>query len=287
MRPSRPRHATALLAAVALSAACSVPGAPISQESDAVTTTRLSYGDAPDQWVDLSWPNPTDRVRGMLPVVVFVHGGFWQQAYGADLMAPLVADAVARGYVAANVEYRRVGGGGGWPQTFADVAAAIDVLAASSGPLDLDRVVVVGHSAGGHLAVWAASRPGIPPGEVGAAPTVVACAAVSQAGVVALERAAREGVGGTAVESLMGGGPGEVPERYMVGDPVALAPPPVPVLLVHAPEDTLVPFSQSEAYVEVAGERAELSPVPGDHFTVIDPGDPSWATTMDWVARTC
>lgn len=276
-----------LLCLAVLATACSVPGTPTSQESDAVTTTRLAYGDAPDQWVDLSWPTTTDRAPGPLPVVVFVHGGFWQQAYGADLMAPLAADAVARGFVAANVEYRRVGGSGGWPTTFADVAAAVDVLAASSGPLDLDRVVVVGHSAGGHLAAWAASRPAIPAGEVGAAPTVVACAAVSQAGVVALARAAREGVGGTAVASLMGGGPEEVPERYAVGDPSALAPPPVPVLLVHATEDVLVPVSQSEAYAEVAGDRAELSTVSGDHFTVIDPRDGSWSMTVDWIRGTC
>ena len=245
---------------------------------------QLTYGPSDEQVVDLAWPSEAD---GPLPVVVLVHGGFWRQSYGKDLMVPLARDAVIRGYATANVEYRRVGGAGGWPATFEDVAAAVDALAGADAPLDLDRVVVVGHSAGGHLAAWAASRPNIPDGEVGADPRVVACAAVSQAGVVALARSAREGVGNGATDDLMGGGPDEVPERYAVGDPLALAPPPVPVLLVHGRSDDNVPFSQSEAYAQAAGDRAELRPVEGDHFTVIDPGDDSWAATMDWIADTC
>ena len=246
--------------------------------------TTLTYGPSDEQVVDLAWPSEGD---GPFPVVLLVHGGFWRQAYGKDLMVPLARDAVLRGYATANVEYRRVGGDGGWPTTFQDVAAAVDVLADADAPLDLDRVAVIGHSAGGHLATWVVSRPRIPAGEPGAEPRVRPCAAVSQAGVVALARSARESVGGTATIDLMGGGPDEVPDRYAVGDPVALAPPPVPVLLVHGTGDDRVPMSQSDTYAEAAGAAADLRRVDGDHFTVIDPGDGSWDLTMDWVAQRC
>lgn len=245
---------------------------------------QLSYGPSDEQVVDLRWP---EQGEGPFPVVVLVHGGFWRQQYGRDLMVPLSRDALIRGYATANVEYRRVGGDGGWPATFADVAAAVDALADADAPIDLDRVVVVGHSAGGHLAAWVASRAAIPAGEVGADPVVTPCAAVSQAGVVALADAARAGVGAGAVRDLLGGDPDEVPDRYAVADPSALAPPPVPVLLVHAPGDDNVPISQSEAYADRAGAQAELVRVDGDHFTVIDPGDASWELTMEWVAGRC
>ena len=259
-------------------------GAGTADEEARVQRTTLSYGASAEQVVDLAWPTEGDAP---FPVLVLVHGGFWRQAYGKDLMVPLSRDAIMRGYAAANVEYRRVGGEGGWPATFEDLAAATDALAEADAPLDLDRVVVVGHSAGGHLAAWVASRPRIPGGEVGADPVVVPCAAVSQAGVVSLARSAREGVGGDATTALMGGGPDEVPARYAVGDPTALAPPPVPVLLVHGTGDDTVPVTQAEAYAEAAGDRAELRRVDGDHFTVIDPGDESWELTMDWIARHC
>lgn len=253
------------------------------EEPTAVHRLQLSHGETDEQVVDLQWPEET----GPFPVVVLVHGGFWRQQYGKDLMVPLARDAVMRGYATANVEYRRVGGAGGWPATFVDLAAAIDVLADADAPLDLGRVVVVGHSAGGQLAAWGVSRPALPPDAIGAGPAVRPCAAVSLAGVVDLATAAREAVGDTAVPDLMGGGPDEVPERYMVGDPAALAPPPVPVLLVHARDDDRVPLSQSVAYAEVAGEAAQLSVVDGDHFTVIDPADASWDLAMDWIESRC
>jgi acetyl esterase/lipase len=246
--------------------------------------TTFAYGETEEQVVDLQWP---DEGAGPFPVVVLVHGGFWRQQYGRDLMAGLADDAVGRGWATANVEYRRVGGAGGWPATFVDVADAVDALARVDAPLDLDRVAVVGHSAGGHMAAWVASRRAIPTGEVGADPVVTPCAAVSQAGVVALAEAGRAGIGEGAVTDLMGGGPEAVPDRYAVGDPLALAPPPVPLLLVHARGDDRVPFDQSQVYADAVGAPAELHPVPGDHFTVIDPHDPSWDDTMDWLAARC
>lgn len=255
-------------------------------------TTQLSYGGSDEQVVDLHWPEDggpaAEPARGApFPVVVLIHGGFWRQQHGKDLMVPLARDAVMRGYATANVEYRRVGGSGGWPATYVDLAAGIDALAGADAPLDLDRVIVVGHSAGGHLAVWATARPTLPADAVGAGPAVQPCAAVSLAGVVDLATAARESVGDTAVPDLMGGGPDEVPDRYAVGDPAALVPPPAPVLLVHARDDDRVPLSQSVAYADAAGEAAQLSVVDGDHFTVIDPSDPSWDLAMGWIDDQC
>lgn len=246
--------------------------------------TQLSYGETDEQVVDLAWPEETD---GSCAVVVFLHGGFWRQQYGKDLMVPLARDAVMRGYATANVEYRRVGGAGGWPATFEDVAAAVDALVDADAPLDLDRVVVVGHSAGGHLAAWVASRSSLLDGAVGAGPSVTPCAAVSLAGVVDLALGADDGVGAGAVPDLMGGSPREVPDRYAVGDPVALAPPPVPVLALHARDDDRVPLSLSVSYTDAGGDAVELALVDGDHFTVIDPSDPSWTQAMAWIDDHC
>ncbi|MDQ1648075.1 MAG: hypothetical protein QOG60_132 [Frankiaceae bacterium] len=115
-----------------------------------------SDGDLPDQVGDLLLP---PDVSGPLPVVVLVHGGFWREPYRRDTLAPFAAAITAKGYATWSVEYRRVGASaGGYPQTTDDVLAAFDVLPNLSASLDLDRVTVVGHSAGGHLALWLAAH---------------------------------------------------------------------------------------------------------------------------------
>jgi acetyl esterase/lipase len=235
---------------------------------------RIPYGDGPAQFGELSRPARAEH-RG---TVVVIHGGFWRGTHGLELGRPLVADLVARGHTCWNIEYRRVGSGGGWPATLDDVAAAIDRLA----DLDVDTsaLVTVGHSAGGHLATWAAGRPALPTGAPGADPAVRVTGVVSQAGVLDLATAARTRVGETAVPDLLGGGPADVPDRYLVADPVGVVPLAAPVLCVHARGDAVVPFAQSVAYVDAAraaGGTALLREVPGDHFTVIDPADAGWA----------
>ena len=112
------------------------------------------YGDDPAQFAELSLPAGDTAA----PVAVVIHGGFWRQRYDLSLGRPLAATLPARGWAALNVEYRRVGGGGGYPATLDDVSAAIDALAGVDAALDLDTVVTIGHSAGGHLAAWAATR---------------------------------------------------------------------------------------------------------------------------------
>jgi acetyl esterase/lipase len=226
---------------------------------------RIRYGPHAEQFGELYRP-ATPVHAG---VVVIVHGGFWRARYDLALGRPLAADLAAYGFTAWNIEYRRVGNGGGWPATARDVAAAIDRIAG----LDVDaaQVVAVGHSAGGQLAVWAAGRP---------AARVPLAAAVSQAGVLDLRGAVRGRLGAGAVVDFLGGTPEDVPQRYRAADPLAAAPLHVPVVCVHARRDADVPLVQSEAYV-AAGGRAVLREVPGDHFTVIDAGDPAWALVRD------
>lgn len=284
-RRSALRHAFRLGAAAVLLPAltsCQVPsGAPASPESE-----RLTYGDHPSQFGELTMP--TGEVRG---VVVVVHGGFWRQAYGLELGRPLATDLAAAGLAAWNVEYRRVGGGGGWPATFEDVAAAVDLLAgpaqqAAGGRLPLDRVVAVGHSAGGHLATWLAARPGLPAGAPGAAPSVRLRGVVSQAGVLDLVDGAERSVGAGAMQDLLGGEPAAVPDRYALASPIARLPLGVPVVCVHGTADRNVPIRQSERFVAAAGAAAELVSLPGvDHFAVIDPGTPAWAECRSAVER--
>jgi acetyl esterase/lipase len=239
---------------------------------------RIPYGQDEDQYGEL-W-RPVGAAQPGL--VVVLHGGFWRAKYDVSLGRPLAADLSGRGYVVWNLEYRRVGRGGGWPGTLADVAAGIDRLADLG--VDLSAVVAVGHSAGGQLAVWAAARPLLPAGAVGGSPRVRVTAAVAQAGVLHLEAAARDGVGGTAVPDLLGGMPEEVPDRYAAADPLALLPLAVPVLCVHSRADEDVPFAFSEAYAaaaSAAGGRVQLREVPGDHMSAIDPAGPAWRVVVD------
>jgi acetyl esterase/lipase len=237
---------------------------------------RVPYGDDPSQFGELTLPSGTPR-----GVVVVIHGGFWKAAYDLSLGRPLAADLVARGWATLNLEYRRVGppgttgGGGGVPSTLDDVAAGIDALAGVAG-LDLATVVTLGHSAGGHLAAWAASRDRFERWAGGVEVTAV----VAQAGVLDLRAAHRAGLGGGAVAAFLDHAPG--PDDDPV-DPRRQLPLDVPLWCVHGRDDDLVPITQSEEYVAAAtaaGARAELFAVEGDHFAVIDVRDAAWARTL-------
>jgi acetyl esterase/lipase len=233
----------------------------------------IRYGEDASQRAELS--RPAGASKG---IVVVIHGGFWLSQYDLSLGRPLAASLVKQGWTAYNIEYRRVGDGGGWPTTFDDVAAAIDALADVDG-VDTSTVVTLGHSAGGHLAVWAAARP-LLTGSSWADPAVTVTAAVSQAGVLDLAAATADNLGGGAVQGFMGG---VVDDRYALADPTRQIPLSVPVRCVHGTSDSNVPLSQSADYVSravAAGADATLTEVDGDHFVVIDPSSEAWAMTL-------
>ncbi len=231
------------------------------------------YGEDPSQVGDLYLPD--GRPYG---VAVLIHGGFWRDRYDRSLMADLCVDLADRGLAAWNLEYRRLGSGGGWPSTFDDVAAGVDHLA-ELGLLDAP-VVLIGHSAGGQLALWAASR---------SDPRVHVSHAVSQAGVVDLHEAARLGLSDNATAELLAGGPDDVPERYKRASPSALVPLGVPQLLVHGGRDDIVPASMSRSYHEralAAGDEAVLVVDPRlGHFEHLDPSSRAWRAVTGWLER--
>jgi acetyl esterase/lipase len=263
-------------------AACSSGPTPAAGTDGPV---RFDYGPDAGQFGELTLP----AGDGPVPVVMVVHGGFWRSSFGLELGRPLAVDLAGAGVAAWNVEYRRVGSGGGWTATFDDVAAALDRLAGLDPRLDLDRVVAVGHSAGGHLAAWLAARPGLPagaPGAVGAGGgrTVRLRGAVSQAGVLDLVDAVEQGVGGSAVTDLIGGTPARFPDRYALASPVARVPIGVPVVSVHGTDDVNVPIRQSERFAAASGD--ELVTLPGvEHFAVIDPGTEAWRICREAAIR--
>jgi acetyl esterase/lipase len=212
-------------------------------------------------------------------VAVLIHGGFWRERYDLRLEDALVPDLVGRGWAAWNLEYRRVGphSGGGWPGTFEDVEAGIEHLAGLDAPLDMGRVVAIGHSAGGQLALWAAGRD----------LRVGLSAAVAQAGVIDLREAERLGLSDGAVRSFLGGPSTEMSERYELASPIERVPLGVPALLVHGADDDVVPPELSHRYARRAhdaGDMCELVELPGvGHMEHLDPGSEAWLRVVEWL----
>ena len=257
---------------------------------------RYEYGQDPSQWGELFLPDlPAGGTHQ--GVVVVIHGGYWRSTYGAELGEPLAKDLAAHGMAAWNLEYRRAGNGGGWPGTFEDILAGIDKLADLGEPhaLDLGKVVALGHSAGGHLAVWAAGRAkmdGLAPEEGGRVKNnndgVRLTGVVSQSGVLNLGEAERLNLSNGAVANLLGGPSSEYPQRHRSADPMAALPLDVPVYAVHAEADDDVPLAMSTLYVDASragAVPARLVMVPGDHFDLINPESPAYATCRELAAQ--
>jgi acetyl esterase/lipase len=209
--------------------------------------------------------------------VVLIHGGFWRGTPEYfDGPTPMAEALVARGWNVWQIEYRQVPNGGGWPATLEDTAAAVEHLAVVAATLgvELGPVIPVGHSAGGHLAVWALSRPGA---------VLALSGAVSLAGVLNLLLGEEEHIGAGAVEGFLGGGSADHPERYDGADPMSRIEPRLPVRIVHGDEDDVVPMNQSDTYVAAArraGQDAAVTVVGGDHMVVIDPGHPAFEALL-------
>src|ERR1700722_1268764 len=256
----------------------------------------LRYGDGPDQVADLRVPPPrvldSADIGARALFTIFLHGGFWRAQYGREHTGPLAEALAGAGIVVCAPEYRRSGQrGGGWPGTFDDVAAAVDrlprrVAEATGGLVDPALVVLAGHSAGGHLALWAANRHRLPEGcawrtEVSAAGGgVVALAAVTD-----LTASYREALGQQAAGALMGGGPDRFPDRYAVADPARVLPGGVAARLVHGTADDRVPYSFSADYAararELGDEQVDCVLLPGaGHFDVIDPLAGAWPAVV-------
>lgn len=244
------------------------------------------YGTAPSQLGDLHLPKASRP-----PVICLLHGGFWRLPYARDQYTPIAEDLVSRGYVAWNLEYRRIGeAGGGWLHTIQDVSDGIDHLAtlkAEGADLDLSSVVTVGHSAGGHLALWAAGPRRLTP--EAPAPRVRIMAAVGQAPAADLKRVYELGYSNRVALELIGGPPSQYPERYAAASPRALLPLGVPQLVVHGGEDDTVLVDMGREYVAAAravGDAAEYVELPGaGHFEHLDPMGAAWAAVTDWLER--
>ncbi len=237
----------------------------------------VRYGSHPDQSANLHVPAADG---GPFPCVILIHGGFWRDRWDRTLMTPLAIDLAERGYAAWNVEYRRVGQvGGGWPGTLDDIAAAADALA-DIPEIDASRLVAVGHSAGGHLALWLGARTN---GRVSLR------AAVSQAGIADLAQGHTDDLGTGAIADLIGGSPAALPERYAHASPAARLPLGIGQLLIHGAADDIVPPSQSRVYYEkarAAGDDIELVELPGaDHFDVVDPAHEAWLVVVQRLPR--
>ncbi|MGA2519529.1 MAG: alpha/beta hydrolase [Acidimicrobiales bacterium] len=246
-----------------------------------MSRTRMRYGPHRSNVADLWLP---DAGRGDVPVVVLVHGGFWRAAYTKVLMNGLAQSVNERGWAAWNIEYRRlgaVGGGGGWPTTFDDVDAAVDHLATLQ-RLDLGRVVVCGHSAGGHLALWTAARHA--EAKRATASGVTVRGALSLAGIVDLREADRLHLGGDATARLLGGHWEQQEARYRQASPAALLPLGVPQVLVHGLDDGVVPATMSEEYhvrASQAGDAVRYLPVDGaGHRDLIAAGGRGWGEAL-------
>ncbi|WP_351234865.1 alpha/beta hydrolase [Streptomyces sp. NPDC002133] len=263
-----------------------------------------AYGEHPDQVVDFYAPRDG---RDPVPLVVVLHGGAWRAPYDRQHITPFADFLARRGFAVANVEYRRGGSlpqqrddedatgpvAGRWPETFDDVAAALDALpelARTALPqADPRRIVLTGHSAGGHLALWAAARHVLPvgsPWRLAAAPLlrgVVALAPIADLG-----RAAELSVCGGAVHQLLGG-KDRFEDRAAHADPAALLPTGIATAVVQGREDTVVPQAVAEAYVDAAAKAGEtvgftlLEDV--GHFPLIDPAADACAVVAEEIAQ--
>lgn len=245
-------------------------------------TARIAYGTDPLQFGDLRLPDGA----GPFPVVIVIHGGCWLSRYGLQNSAPL-ADAIRdAGYATWNIEYRRMGdAGGGWPGTFIDVGRAADHVRelAKAHPLDLTRVVAIGHSAGGQLAMWLAAAPRVPAtSPVARANPIALKGAIALAGIADLDDFRRYSANtcGDVVEPLLGGTPAQVPERYAATSPVALMPFPVPHVQISGSLDGVTP-AHALAHHEAAARRTasafELVVLDGlGHHELMSPQTAAW-----------
>jgi acetyl esterase/lipase len=281
-----------LLAAVYLvSGACTTARSPVHRDGSGQEprpVERLAYGSNPLQFGDLRLPA---GLATHAPVAIVVHGGCWRSSIASLGYMDGVAEALrTAGFATWNVEYRGADvAGGGWPGTFTDVAAAADHVRelARRYPIDAERAIAIGHSAGGHLALWLAARRKLPPtNEIRGADPLPLRAVVDLAGPGDLREVAgrvADICGGPVLEDLLGGGPGAVPERWAAASPIALLPLGVRQVLVAGVDDVVMPPAVRDAYAAAAreaGDAAESVGVQGGHREVVAPGSQAWGVAI-------
>jgi acetyl esterase/lipase len=235
---------------------------------------RISYGKDPSQFGDLYLPHGPRPY----PVVLTIHGGFWQSTSNLNSLAPLCAALTEAGAAVWNLEYRRIGGPGAvWADMADDIVRGAEELLALQAryTLDLSHLTAAGFSAGGQLALWLAVQ------RVVDLRGVTGLAAISD-----LRRAWAMQLDGGVVSQLLGGTPDRIPQRYAAASPAELLPISVPQRLVHGTEDRIVPFEMSQRFAK-ASSNAKLIPIPGaGHFDLIDPRSRFWPAVqraiLDW-----
>lgn len=228
-----------------------------------------------------------------LPVVVLIHGGGWRNRSSAGYMANVARALQGAGLAVWNIEYRRVGSGGGWSTTFTDVARAVDyvpTLAENAPALDPSNVILVGHSAGGQLAAWAATQRTLPAGSPGVTwppgggPPVVPRAFVSMAGVLDMRTSSRLN---DHVRRALGGMPDEVPDRYALANPIQRIDPLMPSVAIHGTDDSVVPARESEEFVAAAraiGAPSLLVELDGaNHGTPVNVRSSDWPRILETI----
>ncbi|MDR6639543.1 S9 family peptidase [Paenarthrobacter nitroguajacolicus] len=235
-----------------------------------MTKQVIHYGKHPSQFVEAWFPEN----RSPDSAVVLLHGGWWRAKHGLHLMDELAADLHQRGHLVWNVEYRRIDGdGGGWPETLDDVLAAIQSLTSEVSQVNPSSIAIIGHSAGGHLALLAAK-------------TARLAAVVALAPITDVARCAAEGLGEGATPAFLKH-VGLTKEVFKEASPLEQAPIGAPQLVVHGSDDARVPLSHSQAYVSRAtrvGDSVELREVQeGDHMFVLQPGHSYWPKAMEWL----
>lgn len=247
---------------------------------------RIPYGPSPDNIGDLYLPA---NGQNSLAVLVMIHGGGWQQKNTFEYMGPLSAAIAQQGVAVWSIEYRR--GENQWANTLADVAAATDavrtvVQMASGNRLDVNRIHVSGHSAGGQLAAWVASRGALPVDSIGSNPLAQIKSATIMAGVLDMRLAATKG-SDKLVPAWLGGMPDAVPGRYAIASPIEHLPIGLPLTALHGDADTVVSIDQARTYVPAAtaaGDSAVLKELPGvGHGGFVDPTSPAWAAAIDTI----
>ena len=249
-------------------------------------TARIAYGSDSLHFGDLRVPEGT----GPFPVAIIIHGGCWLSRFASlKIMSPL-ADALARDGIATwNVEYRRNDNpGGGWPGSFLDVANGVDYIRvlAKKYPLDTTRVAITGHSAGAHLALWAAGRKRIQASSpiATAAPfTPWVTVPLGGPGDMAEMTTREKGICGPmpSASGIMGGLPAEVPDHYRDGSPLSLLPLGVRQVLITGEKDGVMPPAVREAWIAkstAAGDQASMVLVGGGHFELLAPDHESGRT---------